>query len=633
MFCENCGKPTAEGQTLCPECASKFAPNQETMAADPVTTDYQTVAADPVFPGFETVAAESAPVAEEVPMFTVSAAPAAEPAQKDKKPGKSKLPLILAIIAIVLVAAIVVVAINWNAIFGGKSGKEDSAQPDSGTSINKDDPIAYLKAVEQQNMETTMSELAAAYDTYLEFLSSSAQSSSSTSSVDIEMTETIRQLLQMALSQAGVEFDLSWVKEVNLTLDENTQADGFAYDIGIGVNGTHIVTVQLLMDLNDMIMYIGIPELNKTFLLMDYTQLAGMDAEYLRETMTASTQLINTLAENLPTGEELKTLVNTYWSIILDGITDAEKASETLEVEGVSQDVTTLSYTLSQQELGQILVTAAETAVEDETLKKIINGLSAINTASSGTEYDMYTDFTESLQEFLADSEQWLAEMEGSSSLTVNTYLDSTDAIVGREITVTAEDQQIIMRLLTAVSGEDLGLEMSMTADGDTMKLIASGTKESIEMEIWLPGARSSFLTLEIENAEIENGNVRSALTLVPGDNMIDLLMADPEIGSVAPLLASCAMEMVLESDGETTQIPRLALIAGGEELLVLSASGKITDAADITFPEGGIDINAPTSLEAWLETLVLDQIISGLEKAGLPSEYLGALKALAAFL
>lgn len=635
MFCEKCGRPIPEGQQSCGFCnppsqqpvlqvpqfqrapldLSEPAPTQQGSYIPPSQQPVQPpvqqpVWQEPVAPPVqqpvwqEPVQQNYAPPAQQnytppvqQPAFELNMP--AEGSSRGKKKGGGKIALI--VIALVLVAGIVLAAINWNSIvrfFNRNFGE----------------PVVYLQDVEKENVAAVASDVAAVYDQALSVYH--PEGSSVDGTITLEAGSQLMTLLGTALSQSGVNVDLSWVENIVLEPKLEMYEDTMRVDLGLGVNNTHLATASAIWDLESQTIFVGVPELHDTYIQMDATEILGSEAAAIAQTMAMSRQISESFMDAMPEGSQVEALINKYFGIIIDGLSEAEKDTETVKAGGLKQNLTVLTVELSQKELLKIAIAVLEEAKDDETIEEILDAfgdsISQMGAMYGGEIPDLFDAFSEVVDEGLENLEYMVDEVDRSTFLTIETFLDSKDTIAGRTFTIEYAGEELSAHYITVTEGD----EFAFDAELDTMSITGEGTikdgKRSGSYTLTMEGM--DYATLEIEDyACPEDGPLTGTFRLIPSSEIYEMMDMD---SSVTGVLGQAAVALTLDGDSVI-----LGIELAGSELISLGLSGSTNKPSQIALPNG-VSTEDDEGGMKWLAELNFDGILDSLEKAGVPSEY-----------
>lgn len=555
MFCEKCGRPIPEGKQACEFC--------------------------------------NPPVQQPEPQPAFELNMPAEGVKPQKKKG-GKLPLIL--IALVLVAGIVLAAVNWSSInrFFVRSFGE---------------PAEYLADVEKESAAEAAKTLADAYDSYL--ASYNAKGSSAEATVTVEMSDALLSVLNTALSQNGVNMDLSWVESITLTPQVDMYENTLRAELGVGLNRVSLITLSVIWDMDSQTIFVGVPELHDTYIEMDAAELLGSDAQEVAYGLAQSRDATKTILESLPEGAQLESLITRYVGLVLDKLENVEKETQTVKAGGLEQKLTVLKLELSQKDVLKLAEAVLEEAQDDKELKTLLNDLDKAVSELNGYEADLYGEFKDAVEDALDELDYIIDEAERGDFITVETFLDSSDTVVGRTVTLEMDGEEMELYYITVTEGD----EFAFKAEAGTVRIDGEGTvrKGTRTGSYTLSESGTDYVTLEIEDyTQAQDGTVTGTFRLIPESALYDMMGMPTYLTSVLDAVS-------LELKGDSA---RVAIETAGSDLLALTLSGQTAKPAAIKLPNG-VSIDDETGGMQWLSQLDLDGLVSRLESAGVPDAYM----------
>ena len=571
-------------------------PKQETYAPAQPKAEPQPTPQQPVYPApdaFQLPKPE--PVAAPAPAFSVSA-PASEKPKKKKGIGGK---IALAVIAVLLVVAIVLAVVNWDGIV--RTVKRATMEPTD-----------YAVEVEKKSAAKVAKNLATAYDTALQ--TTDISDISTQTQATIQVSDSVTAILEEILGQEGIDLALNWIDDISLDADANMKDGKMSADIGVKLNGSHLLTLSAAWDLETQIMWIGIPELSNAYLEMDMEEVLGEDLSDFYPTMLQAQELYSQMVEALPTGAELEDMINRYIGIILDQMKDVEKTEETVEVDGLEQKLLVMTAEFSANDILDAATALLEEARDDEQVKDLLVGFAEIagEDAASIEEY-----YTEGLDEMIASIDDAREDAPKGKFLTLETYLDSKDNIVGRTVTVSTEGQKVKVSYITVTEGDKFAFEADVA---DTATVTGSGTikdgKSTGEYVLEMMGVE--YLTLKTENFyTTDSGAFSGTFALYPESALLDEMDLDSSI--LQMIGSNVGIQVSLDTTIETPSAS-FGILAGSTELISIDVSSKTGKAGSIALPEVTVDVNDDAAGYAWLEDLDLDTVLKNLERPASPA-------------
>lgn len=556
MNCENCGKPIPEGQSKC-DCCNP-APQ----------------------------------IPAEQPAFDVNF-----PVKEQKAKGGK---IVLAVAALALVVIVALTAIFWGNISGY-------------ISRNFGDPVAYLQDVEKENAAAFADELAEIYDQAME--APVIQNPAVKETITLELSDTLVALVQTALAGEGVNADLSWVKNIVLSPYVEVYEKNIRIDIGLGLNNVNVVTISMIMDTGSNMIYIGIPEIHETYISLDATEYMDESMGSMEETMFMSQNLGNAMMEAMPESEEIKELLVKYVGIIAEGFTQAERESRTVQVGTLEQELLVISVNLTQEEILQIANKVLEAAKNDEVIKGILNDFQAAMETVEGDVGNLYESFSMGVDNALEEIAYAMESVKEGNFLTIETFLDDEDVVVGRTFTVTQDGESESIYYIAAAQGDQWAFQMeaaeySVSGQGTQKKDVYSGSY-TVSVE------DTKYFTLELENCSEASGTLR----MIPEAVMCEMMGLT---GPYATLLGQASVYMTYADENVT-----LGVEAAGTTFVALAVSVETTEAQPIALPIS-FDFNDDAAGMQWLSGISFDTVLDKLNQIGLPAEYMTAIEQIA---
>lgn len=236
--------------------------------------------------------------------------------------------------------------------------------------------------------------------------------------------------------------DLSWFQDITLSSDLSMAEDVAFMDAGLYVNDTKICSLLYYFDLENMDIYMKVPELRDGFIKMNYDQimaeeqaaLENQDApdlpEDAQQLQQASLQLSSpsvmrasaNIRQFLPDTSVIESLLNRYTTPVFDYTEDTASREETLTVYDVSQDCTFYEGQITGEKAAELAEELLNTAKTDKELEDLLNA------------WDEQLPDTDNLyQSFLDGVEQGLASLAEESP--------ETDAALTSQIWLNAEGE------------------------------------------------------------------------------------------------------------------------------------------------------------------------------------------------
>lgn len=657
MFCRKCGKPTEGDSTVCSACAAATNQTNQTPVQPPVQPSVQADQQPAEQDSLRTVepsaeqpidqdSVQTVELVSEEPVQPISEKPAVETIDvfelntsgeepvKPKKKRKKKAGLIAAVSgAAVAVAAVVLVVLNFASVKG--FFLKNFAQPED-----------YMAHVEEQNIGALSDTLASAYGSLLS--ASEGGSAASRVEFELEIGDEMMSLIEMAMAQSGFEADLSWLNSIMLSLDSNVQDDMAGIDLGLGLSGKQILTLSMIMDMQEQMLWMGLPELNEQFIGMNLGSYVD-DLESNIQSMTAGIErmqaTVDELKDALPSEETVAKLLDKYIALALGCIDNVEKDSETMRVDGISQKLTVLTITIDEETLYDITVALLEEVRKDSDIEAIVNDISDyVNKINAEQiegyeEIDLYEEFIDTVDEALETLEDEDVDSDSDNYLEIVDYIGKSDEVVGRAFTVCSDGEETeLLRYLVIEDGRDFAFEAEIPAAELEFEGSGNVKNDKINASCELSVANVDLVELEVidfDQKKLDKGYLSGTLQIRPTSSLLEMAGATGESSSsvMGALIEKIALELEFDCS-ETSSKVAVNLISDNELLLGLAVSAMEKNAEKVSAPEDAIDVSAMDeeayeALMEWMGNLDLNGLVDSLKDAGLPSEYADILDAL----
>ncbi len=609
MFCVKCGKPIEDGKTMCDACAAQnlpYNPHEE-----------------PVY--------HAAP-APEAPSFELNNP--VEPPKKTKKASGGKRFPVGGLIAAVLVVAIAVVAVVcWDSITAWFLSL-------FGT------PESYMKHTEKQAAEEQINKLSDSYGKYRDLLLIvSGDSDEKLEDTNFAMKSEVKMeigqdVLDLLVVSGAAGMDMDWLKDIRFDVYSGFNDGLVQSDMGIAIGGASIGTLSTMVDLAELDMYIGYPELSDTYLQVDLKDMPGFEEQWeqLQSSFGELGEMAGELADVMPTEELVNKLLVRYWDIVLDHVEDVEKETETVEVDGVEQKLTVIECTITSEGVCKIAMAILEDMQEEDELMDFLYAIAEY----SGADED---DVDDAIEMAIEELEEMADDADSDNRINLTTYIDKNHDIVGRNIEIEGEHMDPVEIYYITVWEKD---EFAFEADiAGQVEIVGSGSRDKKlvdgEYEVSVQGME--VLTIEFEDYDekaAEDGYLNGTFVIAPGSDLADLISggygsvypeeysadsyAVPSMGGMASMLTSFELEFTVASSEKRSDVT-MSINAMGMEVVTFGISAEEVDPADIKLPKDTAQFDDQDELVDWVLGMDWDKMMSNLEKAGLPDVILDEIE------
>ena len=591
MFCKHCGKQIDENLAFCPYCgkAVKAVNDESVTSAKQYDADNRNnnSASNPqtVLPEKQASVNEVA----EVPQTTVpennmggnSLGVNLNYQEPPKK--KRKLPVVLAIVGVCVVAIAIIVALNFSLILG--------------TCIKTfGSPSDYMRFVEAKEISSLATDFSKAYgENVLEQLSSD---DCPKANLSVKLSDKGNELLT-TLVGSGEDINLDWLKEVNLSVATNNDGDSQQVKMGLGLGGKNVISTDCIVDTKNKEAYIAIPELSKKYLKLELEDMGDINFDN-----------IESIKKALPDEEELNDLIEKYADIVINALDNVDLDDSTLDVNKVEQDCTELTLTISERQVLEICRELLKEAENDKELMELINDL--VDTVVSLTgETDV--DVNDSIDELKEQIEDELDSLDGDGDevFTLVDYVNGHHEIIGRAIEVEGEE---VVSYGMVKDGSDISYQIKIGEE-----FVVTGEAEEsgdkLDGEFVTKSNDEELLIIQTKDFDVEE--FEGTLTLKPGASL-----ADVSDSSMPISVSDVALQLNFLKEGAD-----IKLLLQGEDLLTVSANSESEDSKDISIPDDVCDATDETAMSEYFLSVDINSIIDNLKDAGIPEELIEELQ------
>jgi len=559
MFCNKCGKPIEEGQTICPECAALEA--QDTFELN-------------------------------------------QPVGKKTKKRNWKLPVILSSVVLLLAAAAVLV---WGFFI-------------SGTFLPAQN---YMMKVEKKAVSESLSSVGKVYGTFMSAKPSENElKMGAKADMHLLLGEEVIEMIESYAAERGEDADLSFLSDIAIDLETAMEGKFTLMNMGIGLNNKSVLTMSMLTNAQDMEMYFGLPELSDTFMKIkpEMPDNSGYPGAAVVPTVDYEEilEMVEQMQEVLPSEETFTALLEKYILLVLEQIEDAEKETETVKVGDAEQKLNVITVKLSEKDALKIAKAVLKEAKGDKDLKKILQDIGdyAEEVGSDAIDEDLYDSFKAGIESALESIDYAMEDASNKATLEIKTYVNNQMEIVGRSIK--EKESGMKVSYITVWQGKKFGFEAKLA---DQIEIKGEGTKNKgvISGEYELVVNDEEMLTVEVsdyDEKKAEEGYPTFTLLIKPSEELLDSALGSAS--SVASLLLDDLAVELKFNTSETKADTSIKLLTGDKLLFGITASMENKEIA-VEEPEKYITVNGEADLEQWAQNIDLDSLLQKLEDAGVP--------------
>ena len=591
MFCGKCGNFMDDNAAFCPNCGA--AAGNDFQAAEPVEEVQYYAETEVLSPEANNNQYYSQPQ----PVYPAFDLNTAGEVAKPKKKAK-KAPFLIGGIAVVLIAALLVV-FNWSNVssfFERTFSAPDKLQ----TNVYEDVVSKTFDKVISSDEENS----APAVDP-------------SNMGINGELRINIDEQILSMIPTEGI--DVSFLSDIAVGYDLSVKNNLEKMVLDMILGDTSIISAETIVNLETLEFFASIPDLNDRAIYMNLKEIMEQNGM----TSAIDPEMLEMLAEVIPSAETLEAIATRYVGLVMSGFGDVEKTTEKVAVSGISQNLHVLNATMDEKDLLALAEKLIETLQKDEDIESII-----LNLEEHMGQEGMYDSFAESMNQALESLAETDTDDMGDVKITLVTYLNDANDIVGITVKASMEDSKIEpFSWVTVEQGKKFATEVVVSTGSEEIVLEGSGENgETMNAEYVLSFDGNDIVIVELKdyvsNEEKLSGTVRISLP----EAILEDLIANANLNdSIAELIGSAepALEIKVDNNNQGGNVS-VALTVGSKNLLSISASAQYTSPDSIELPEDYVEMQDEDSAMAWMETMnpdFLDTLMDRLIEAGVPAE------------
>lgn len=592
MFCENCGAQLNDDDRFCMQCG--WSVRTEENAAQSMQGVQPEIEAAKVLKQ-----SSNDNILHKV--FNVF--------QKFGMQGGKKFPFVIILASVAVLIAII--GFHFSSIAGLLRSTFSS-------------PEEYYRYVEEKAASEIIDTMLTYYELYVENMDISDKSTST--NVTVELSEDLRDLIGMT----GIDVD--WLEKGKATLKTNVKDKQMSIDAVAAANQTTLLTGHTVVDLDEEMLYLQLPELNQDYIGMEFY---GDDIEDAVEVLTDVLDQIKIMRDTMPDKNRLDKLMTKYVKMALECVEDVDKDKKELKAEGISKKYVRLKTSFDPDLLLDMAEVVIEEMQNDSELEQLIlECAGCVEDYSREDADDVYDELMRELDYLLEDMEYMAQYYDDEMEMTV--WVDAWGNVVGREILV----DNIVLKYKMPMKGSKFGLELSLKDYSNSISLTGtgkkSGNKYSGEFEISYGSAGLVELSVKDCDAEkFKDGYLCGNVTVGLSKGVIKLLENEYAVASNYSAYYSSLLSTLmdysisLETDSSKGSYAiSMAAYDDVEELAVIDVDGKYGKGSEISTPKNVTMIDDEDELMDWIENMAFDTLLDKLEdEVEVPSDWIDMIE------
>lgn len=635
MFCGKCGNPMDDNAMFCPECGQPVA--AQPAQNQPIAPDYDNDATYRVRsaaqndvqydanndyqvpPSYENYTEEVPSeqfYSEPAPLSDQESAPQVDDSdysqfnlntEGNAQPSKKKnvMPFVIGGIAAAVACVVLVCVFMWSQIAG---------------------TFSWMFLSPEKNLQKAYDQVVVdAFDGGAAFADSVSSVDLSNAGVEGDVTVSVNDTILSLISTAA-GMDVSWLESASVAYDASVVDQMAKIDYDVLLNGTEIVGAEQVIDFNTLEQYISIPDFSDTALYMN--TMGSSDMMYdPYSSVSDSVAMLESFLEICPSQEILESIMRRYIGVVTGGFGSVDKSTESVEVGDVKQRLRILTATMDEDDLIDMALVLLETLAEDEEIEDIFRDMEEL--AGDDTLYD---SFLEAIDGAIMEVEDAADAGMPSFKITLVTYLNSSNEIVGMTFKVSSSGMKLEpIHWVTVESGKKFASELIVSTSVGSEDIViegegTNGKTKSAEYVVTVQDVE--YVTLELSDyVSDEKKGTSGALRIIPSEEILEMILSELDMdASISGIIGSQDLALELKfSDTENGASIDVSILADSKALITVSVSAKQKNPSAVEIPSNYVeDANewaAKFDIDAAAETL-----ISRLKNAGVPEELLAGI-------
>lgn len=530
--------------------------------------------------------------------------------------------LLKSIFAIVMVAALLLGCVACKPADKG----DDVNTGNTGTGNNNNNEtdkyeglsdVEYAQAITQDMLAGTVDTFTSVAGAYKNLAGISLDNIGVSADMTVKLGDLAIDMLEQAIfGTADSGMDMSFLANIGLGMELDSANGLTQLQLALGLSNTEIVKLLLLTDKETI--WAGAPALTDSFLEVGLTDMVVVPNAAMPNALTGILSII-------PSEEKLAEILNRYVALAVKEIETVERATETLELDGLKQDATKLTIKIYEQDALDAVKAILTAAKTDADIKKIVEDFGAFYNEVQMDNIDAYAEFTKGIDEALTQLPAEAEDTENPIGLTL--YVDAKHNFIGYDLTVPGQDNVICAtRMIT--EGNNFKYLCEMGDVGGDMKITGSGTTNNgvITGTFTITSDGTAYVNMDLKDFDMTDKDaISGTITLKPTDNAIDDLFGGP---IPIPGLTTIAMEIKMDITKDKEDI-EINLLGDGALFVGLGMKSAIKNPAALQKPTNTVSLTDQASVMGLLAGMDFTSVFTNLRTAGVPEMLVTALEGL----
>ncbi len=403
---------------------------------------------------------------------------------------------------------------------------------------------------------------------------------------DLHATATVEVTLSDLLFEVMDRQDLNWIDNVYMNFDIHQNDDLASVLAAVNMNGKPFFSYDGVMDTLRGVTYVSIPTISDHFI------------EVTDSTANGIASLKQVLAQlNTPETAIAKALLIKYVDIALNNMVNIEKTTETLTVNGTTQEVNAYTNYITQKVIFDGIKAMLTEAKNDNQLKAIFPAEANIEGA---------------LDEALTSLNSQTPEDDKANAIVLVTYADKEGNVLGRKFSIPTSTFTFSHIALPTASGS-----VSETFLGDSQNNYRLAGTRSAGSSTYTLSITSSGQSIEVGTINLSGNEKKGSLEITLSDFVEQNLFGSAD--------ADVALKAQWDISATAGTI-NMSLDLMSEQLVAVRYSIAMSETKDVTVPSDSLDVNDTADVQVYSDSINTYDLMNNMLAIGFPSEYVDAI-------
>lgn len=405
--------------------------------------------------------------------------------------------------------------------------------------------------------------------------------------------------------------EISWLDNFTINYQGNMSESAVNFDLNTLINDKEFMDANLYLDNKEL--QVKLPDLSDDVITADAGSLSS-EFGY-----GSSVSLFDVMGKNIalmnatPDSKRINKITAKYTDIILKGIKDVERTSDSVSVEGINVKATKLTANISGEEARDLKIEVLNQLIADEDIKEILTGYQEVyeNMPGKALKYgdsDIYGEFIDEIK-----SELEFVEYDTLHDIKYSVWIGSGKKVMARELLV---DDKKVMLLKTPRKGSDIGVEFTAMEDSSDIKFSGKGKINGSNIEgdfVLEAGGKTVYIKsnkFDLKKLEEDKTDIEVELST----------SADEEYGDYS-------LFVKLSGDSKKKTIT-VDLKKKGQSLVKIESYEELAKMTGIDELDGKkLSSDSYADIMAYMAGIKSDKFIEKLRKTDIPKEYVDILE------